>query len=37
MALGRILILFMLLFSPLFPAQAATAPISDAAAHCQYF
>lgn len=32
MALARILILFMLLFSPLFPAQAATAPISDAAA-----
>lgn len=31
MALRRILILFMLLFSPLFPAQAATAP-SDAAA-----
>lgn len=32
MAFGRILIICVLLFSPLLPAQAATAPISDAAA-----
>lgn len=32
MTFNRILILCMLLFSPLLPAQAATAPINDAAA-----
>ncbi len=32
MTFQRILILCMLLFAPLFPAQAATAPINDAAA-----